>query len=138
MCETCDYHSVSCYEDALKFMKKFLVVRILNLYTLYSTEKFESFLETYELPTTKFQDIILDFTTALTVLLNYESWVNDVDVFMEELQRLNIQHIIFGLEDHFPNSVREWAKRQKQSYREKPENLMEKFCNHLCCIDRFV
>lgn len=135
MCENCEFQSVDSYDDAIKFIKKFLVIRILNLYTLYNTEKFETFTKTYNLSTNNFQEVILNFTTALTALMNYESWVSDEEIFLPELQRVNMQHIIFGLEDHFPESVREWAKNQKQAYREKTENSMENYCKHLYCID---
>lgn len=138
MCETCEFQAVNCFEDALNFMKKFLVIRILHLYRLYNTDKFQAFVKAYDLPKTTFQEIILDFTTALTVILNYESCKYDADAFMRELQRLNIQHVLFGLEEHFPESVRKWAKQQKEAYRDKQESDMEKYCNHLYCIDRFM
>lgn len=138
MCETCEFQAVNCFEDALNFVKKYLVIRILHLYKLHNTEKFQAFVKAYDLSKTSFQEIILDFTTALTVILNYESCEYDADTFMRELQRLNIQHIIFGLEEHFPESVREWVKKQKEMYREKGETYMETFCNRLYCIDRFM
>src|SRR3978361_886157 len=138
MCETCEFQAVHCFEDALNFVKKYLITRILHLYRLYNTEKFQAFVETYDLPKTSFQEIILDFTTALTVILNYEFCEYDADTFMRELQRLNIQHVIFGLEEHFPESVRDWVKKQKEVYRKKQETYMEKFCNHLYCIGRFM
>lgn len=138
MCETCEFNAVNNFDGALSFVKKFLVIRILNLYKLYNMEKFEDFVKIYVLPSTNFQKVVLDFTTALTVILNYESGLNDADTFMEELERLEFQHLIFGLEEYFPESIQEWAKEQKAVYRMREENGMENYCNLLYCIDRFM
>lgn len=138
MCETCEFNAVNNFDSALSFVKKFLVIRILNLYKLYNMEKFEDFVKIYVLPSTNFQKVVLDFTTALTAILNYESGLNDADTFMEELERLEFQHLIFGLEEYFPESIKEWVKEQKAVYSMREENGMENYCNLLYCIDRFM
>jgi len=135
MCEICDFHSVDDYNSALEFIRKYILTRLENLLLLHKKNKFEDFIERYKLPSFTFKELLVKFTEAYKLILDYEGWEVSHEKFLEKLCEMEIQFILFGVEQHFSDGIKQQIEEQKTKFSKEEIGVTERLCNLLYNID---
>ena len=138
MCEVCEFRQVTSFDSAMKFAKRYVQRRLDNLLKLHKHNQYEEFMKTYGLPEEKLQVIFEKFSSAFVALLNCEGWEITVEELLQKLEHLGFEHVLYGLENQFPEPIRRRIVDDMITLKTQDERLSEKFCNLLYNVDRFI
>ena len=136
MCEVCEFHQVKDFESAIKFAKDYVQRRLENLLKLYNRNQYEEFFN--GLPVDKFQVVFEKLSSAFVAIVNCEGWEITVEELLQKLKDLGFEHILFGLESHFPPPVRGSIVDEMITLKSQEERVGERLCNILYNIDSCI
>src|SRR3978361_33352 len=136
MCEVCEFHQVKDFESAIKFAKGYVQRRMENVLKLYNRNKYEEFFN--GLPVDKFEVVFEKLSSAFVALINCEGWEITVEELLQKLKDLGFEHILFGLENHFPQPVRGSIVEEMITLKSQEERVGERLCNLLYNIDSCI
>lgn len=142
MSEVQVFREVDDFYSALSFACRYIDRRLQNLLTLRQCNKFDDFMNEfrwkYGLPTVSFQKIFKDLSSVLTTLLDCQVWEVTTEEMLHNLEDLAFEHILFGLEKHFPDQIRKRIELCMCVLKTKNERMSELISYELDCIDRFL
>lgn len=138
MCETCEFRAVNSFDDAMRFMCRYVLTRFNNLLKLHQHKKYDAFLNTYHLPKIDFRKLFKDLAFVYIHLLDCQSWDTTYEELLKNLELLGFEHVLFGFEKYFPELVRRRIELNMMALKTKEERLNELICNNLYNIDGFV
>lgn len=135
MCESCLFLNVSDFKTAIHFAKQYVLLRIRNLVQLRLCGKLDEFLEAKSAPKISYQEMLDKLVRMGKLVEDYEIMVISEEQFLKEIEETSLQHVLFGLEQHFPESVKSALEEQIQRRRSEPSTNYEKLCHALYCMD---
>lgn len=138
MCESLAFRSVGDFNSALAFTCAYVEKRLNNLLQLYRCDKFGEFLRNRGLPTVNFQKVFMDFSSVFVALINCKGWEITVEELLDILENLGFEHVLWGLQKHFPEPVQRRIELWMLILKSEDERLNESLCDELFCIDDLV